>query len=590
MKCRSVPALFLVAFCLGALPAGLWAYGGGTGTPEDPYLIETAEHLHAIGAEPNDWDKHFRLTEDIDLSAYTGSQFNLIGLHREDLEIPFSGVFDGQGHTIANFTYEVAGHEDPADGWVRYIGLFRCLDGASAEIRDLTLVDPNLYPSPACIQRVGTVGALAGIVRAGLITGCHVEGGCVRAEGYAGGLVGRVRRHTVDDLPMVSHCSTDCEVLRAPERSFVDVEGADYRLHWYHGGMLGANDGVVSDCNVTGPVSGGRAAGGLVGQNKGDIMHCQATGPVSGESGVGGLAGESHSGTISSSWASGDVTGPSEVALEEIPLGVGTLGGLVGSCQSATTSDCYATGSVTGDARVGGLVGDCHGSTIERCYATGTLLATDQQAGGLVGATGNGTVISECYASASVSVPWAGGGLVGLNAGTIRASWADGTVLGTSGVGGLVGEHWKHSVLVGAYSVDFNGVMTDCYAMTDVICDDARGGGLVGFNKGGTVLRCFATGQVIGFEDMGGLVGIEHADYPSEVAQSFWDMETTGLSFSASGLGRSTHQMQDGTTYIEGGWDFADETANGTEEIWWILEGQDYPRLWWELTEEEPSQ
>jgi hypothetical protein len=21
---------------------------------------------------------------------------------------------------------------------------------------------------------------------------------------------------------------------------------------------------------------------------------------------------------------------------------------------------------------------------------------------------------------------------------------------------------------------------------------------------------------------------------------------------------------------------------NGTEDIWWILDGQDYPRLWWE--------
>ena len=30
------------------------------------------------------------------------------------------------------------------------------------------------------------------------------------------------------------------------------------------------------------------------------------------------------------------------------------------------------------------------------------------------------------------------------------------------------------------------------------------------------------------------------------------------------------------------GWDFVDETANGTDNIWWILEGQDYPRLWWE--------
>jgi hypothetical protein len=27
---------------------------------------------------------------------------------------------------------------------------------------------------------------------------------------------------------------------------------------------------------------------------------------------------------------------------------------------------------------------------------------------------------------------------------------------------------------------------------------------------------------------------------------------------------------------------FVDETANGSKDIWWILEGQDYPRLWWE--------
>ncbi len=24
------------------------------------------------------------------------------------------------------------------------------------------------------------------------------------------------------------------------------------------------------------------------------------------------------------------------------------------------------------------------------------------------------------------------------------------------------------------------------------------------------------------------------------------------------------------------------ETDNGTNDIWWILEGQDYPHLWWE--------
>jgi hypothetical protein len=44
--------------------------------------------------------------------------------------------------------------------------------------------------------------------------------------------------------------------------------------------------------------------------------------------------------------------------------------------------------------------------------------------------------------------------------------------------------------------------------------------------------------------------------------------------------------MQTLSTYLEADWDIVDETANGTEHIWWIHEGQDYPRLWWELIPE----
>jgi len=41
--------------------------------------------------------------------------------------------------------------------------------------------------------------------------------------------------------------------------------------------------------------------------------------------------------------------------------------------------------------------------------------------------------------------------------------------------------------------------------------------------------------------------------------------------------------MQQAETLLDAGWDFIGETANGTEEIWWINEGKDYPRLWWKL-------
>jgi len=40
--------------------------------------------------------------------------------------------------------------------------------------------------------------------------------------------------------------------------------------------------------------------------------------------------------------------------------------------------------------------------------------------------------------------------------------------------------------------------------------------------------------------------------------------------------------MQTAKTFLDAGWDFVGETKNGTEDLWWILEGEDYPRLWWE--------
>jgi hypothetical protein len=61
------------------------------------------------------------------------------------------------------------------------------------------------------------------------------------------------------------------------------------------------------------------------------------------------------------------------------------------------------------------------------------------------------------------------------------------------------------------------------------------------------------------------------------------DIETSGHSTSAGGTGKTTAEMQTASTYLQAGWDFVDETEDGSDNIWWILEGQDYPRLWWEL-------
>ena len=93
--------------------------------------------------------------------------------------------------------------------------------------------------------------------------------------------------------------------------------------------------------------------------------------------------------------------------------------------------------------------------------------------------------------------------------------------------------------------------------------------------------------SVTGRSDVGGLVGQkkyydEYWGNEGVVNDSFWDAQTSGQAASAGGTGKTTAEMQTASTFLDAAWDFAGETVNGTEDIWWILEGKDYPRLWWE--------
>ena len=94
MKVAGVSLVMMVS-----LAGGVWAgtYSGGTGEPNDPYRISTPNDLNDIGNHAEDNDKYFVMVDDINLAQYTGTQFNIID--------SFRGVFDGNGHSISNFTY-----------------------------------------------------------------------------------------------------------------------------------------------------------------------------------------------------------------------------------------------------------------------------------------------------------------------------------------------------------------------------------------------------------------------------------------------------------------------------------------------------
>jgi hypothetical protein len=312
--------------------------------------------------------------------------------------------------------------------------------------------------------------------------------------------------------------------------------------------------------------------GALVGQlNQGWVRNCYVKGGhVRGRNYLGGLVGECYNyAAVSECWSSAEVSGG------------GNVGGLVGYAIWASIWSCHVYARVSGAVNVGGLVAVVQEKcTIEDSFTTGTV--SGSQAGGLVGDLEQSSV-SRCYSTASLSGgsgSFSLGGLVGVNHGLIRASWAGGEIAGGTTVGGLVG---YNEVGDGIWLPYFDTQVTDSYA-TGAVRGDNTVGGLIAWNEG-TLLRCYSTGAVTSKAKsvIGGLVAIDKSVSKWDIQGCFWDTTASGVSKSAGGTGLPTAEMQNLATYLAAGWDFAGETANGAEDLWKISnEGSSYPKLAWE--------
>jgi hypothetical protein len=167
--------------------------------------------------------------------------------------------------------------------------------------------------------------------------------------------------------------------------------------------------GVIENVSVVnGDVTGYDDVGGLVGKNEGTVSNSYSSGNVTGNLNVGGLVGYNFFGTVTDSYSTGSVTGQNNV------------GGLVG-WNRGTMSNSYSTGSVTGDDNVGGLAGKNSGAA-SNSYSTGSVTG-DDNVGGLVGK--NEGPVSNSYSSGSVMGNTHVGGLVGRNSGTVSNSFWD---------------------------------------------------------------------------------------------------------------------------------------------------------------------
>ena len=188
----------------------------------------------------------------------------------------------------------------------------------------------------------------------------------------------------------------------------VYVRGNDYV-----GSLVGFNAGTITSSYATGDVSGDDRVGGLVGGSSGTITSSYAVGTANGDGSVGGLVGRNLNGTITSSCSTGDVSGN------------GGVGGLVGYNDLGAITSSYATGAGRGEnIGVGGLVGrNDRSSIITSSYATGAVMSTGEAVGGLVGLNNISATIASSYATGDVSGYGSVDGLAGGGSGTIRSSY-----------------------------------------------------------------------------------------------------------------------------------------------------------------------
>lgn len=346
-------------------------FTAGAGTPNDPYEIETAEQLLAIGQDRDLLSQCYVLMSDLDLAPNLSEDwvFSQAIIAPGDVLHAFTGIFNGNKHTIRNLVILSESAERA--------GLFGSNRGL---IRNLSLEDCDILGS----HNVGTLvghnyGVLKSCFASGLVTGVNV----------VGGLVGQ-------NQGLITHCSTHVSVTGDQN----DIGG----LVGQNGGWGGRNPGIIETCKSQGSVNGSMSVGGLIGYDnyQGLILECTSLCDVTGNENVGGLSG-TEEGSILRNTAHGSIVGKASV------------GGLVGQTEGHL-SECLenvSVSSVRAEEIGGGLIGSISNGLffdMSDCYSIGDVQAGT--AGGFIGQLkwdhadyprGLPQLLTDCYAAVVVS-------------------------------------------------------------------------------------------------------------------------------------------------------------------------------------------
>ncbi len=439
---RKYPTVVFAGFIffLVISPACFAFFSGGTGEPNDPYQIETAEQLLQIGSDANLLDKCFILNNDIDLDP------NVTGLPpftqaplAPDISsssgfqgIPFIGTFDGNNHKVQFLVIDTNNPDNDFLGLFGEISTGGCVKNVAIESSQI-INNSAQFNGAICGSNYGMIkncsssGIIVGSNRIGGLCGsnygsivdayttCEVTGSSI----YIGGLCGY-------NSGSISNCNS----------SLKKITGFSYV-----GGLCGKNSGNINNSYSTSTVTKddhygeSNNIGGLCGDNDGSINICYATRPITGEKYTGGLCGI-NSGDISSSFATGATI-----------RGDDYTGGFCGE-NRGIIFNCYATGRVIGSGGCGGgFIGLDSGGNITNCYATGTVTAGFRYAGGFCGFYSSG-YITNCYSTGLVNDTWDYGGFCGGSNLSVTGVINGCYFLDTSGPDNNWGQPLTHSQMI----------------------------------------------------------------------------------------------------------------------------------------------
>lgn len=379
------------------------SYAGGDGSEENPYQIATAEQLALLAQQTNNGtggDACYILTDDICLLGFAG-YWEPIGQYQDgstfDDAIGFTGVFDGNGHTISKMLV--------TDYYGNFAGgLFAYTDGATIK---------NLRINDSRIERVRMAGFITAIARNTNISDCTVNGvaSFLDSDGIQryGGILGTLSVYDHEhDTIFIRNCVNNAFIAGYYQQSnrvagivpwmVVDsvnvvviencVNNSDLYYANHLGGIVGYKFGqghcILRNCDNYGKIENRKSAGGIMGEGYGPCIfeNCinHSTANVMGNT-VGGIVGYwTGFGWMSKCVNNASVSGLFDLAYSS--SGPACAGGLAGI--GGNISNCYNTGNVrysheyyiiedTTYVRVGGIVGKLNDGGCYNSYNTGSV-------------------------------------------------------------------------------------------------------------------------------------------------------------------------------------------------------------------------